>query len=283
MSSRCRSGYRILMRVKNIKIHKQSPNENTNESDLMNEMRGQSRSKDEIAFEEAECYTDLSIDTSSFTPTNIESDDFTNDLFFTKEYRFGIESISDTELIGELRFIKESGTELPSKIYLFQGLPKADKMELIIQKAVELGAYQIIPVKMKRSVVKLDDKKAASKVKRWCAISEAAAKQSKRAIIPEVTMPMTYKEAVKYAENLDIKLLPYELAEGMDYTREIISNIKPGQSIGIFVGPEGGFADEEVDFAKDNGFKPITMGKRILRTETAGFTMLSWLMYNLEV
>ena len=96
-------------------------------------------------------------------------------------------------------------------------------------------------------------------------------------------MPMTYKEAVKYAENLDIKLLPYELAEGMDYTREIISNIKPGQSIGIFVGPEGGFADEEVDFAKDNGFKPITMGKRILRTETAGFTMLSWLMYNLEV
>ncbi len=200
----------------------------------------------------------------------------------SKEYRFGIESISDSELIGELRFIKESGAELPSKIYLFQGLPKADKMELIIQKAVELGAYQIVPVKMKRSVVKLDEKKAASKIKRWCAISEAAAKQSKRALVPEVTMPMTFKEAVKFAESLDIKLLPYELAEGMDYTREIISEIKPGQSIGIFVGPEGGFADEEVEFANDNGFKTITMGKRILRTETAGFTMLAWLMYTLE-
>ncbi len=200
----------------------------------------------------------------------------------SKEYRFGIESIFDSELIGELRFIKESGAELPSKIYLFQGLPKADKMELIIQKAVELGAYQIVPVKMKRSVVKLDEKKAASKIKRWCAISEAAAKQSKRALVPEVTMPMTFKEAVKFAESLDIKLLPYELAEGMDYTREIISEIKPGQSIGIFVGPEGGFADEEVELANDKGFKTITMGKRILRTETAGFTMLAWLMYTLE-
>lgn len=200
----------------------------------------------------------------------------------SKEYRFGIESITDSELIGELRFIKESGAELPSKIYLFQGLPKADKMELIIQKAVELGAYQIVPVKMKRSVVKLDEKKAASKIKRWCAISEAAAKQSKRALVPEVTMPMTFKEAVKFAESLDIKLLPYELAEGMDYTREIISEIKPGQSIGIFVGPEGGFADEEVELANDKGFKTITMGKRILRTETAGFTMLAWLMYTLE-
>ncbi|SEK79574.1 16S rRNA (uracil1498-N3)-methyltransferase [Butyrivibrio sp. ob235] len=200
-----------------------------------------------------------------------------------KEYRFGIESISDTELIGELRFIKESGAELPSKIYLFQGLPKADKMELIIQKAVELGAFEIIPVSMKRSVVKLDEKRAANKIKRWNAISEAAAKQSKRGVIPEVKAPMTFKEAVKYAESLDVKLLPYEMAEGMEYTREVIDSIEPGQSIGIFVGPEGGFADEEVSYAGEAGFKTITMGKRILRTETAGFTMLAWLMYNLEV
>ncbi|SDB35775.1 16S rRNA (uracil(1498)-N(3))-methyltransferase [Butyrivibrio sp. INlla16] len=200
-----------------------------------------------------------------------------------KEYRFGIESISDTELIGELRFIKESGAELPSKIYLFQGLPKADKMELIIQKAVELGAFQIIPVSMKRSVVKLDEKRAVNKIKRWNAISEAAAKQSKRGVIPEVKAPMTFKEAVKYAESLDVKLLPYEMAEGMEYTREVIDSIEPGQSIGIFVGPEGGFADEEISYAGEAGFKTITMGKRILRTETAGFTMLAWLMYNLEV
>ncbi|WP_022760365.1 RsmE family RNA methyltransferase [Butyrivibrio sp. AD3002] len=200
-----------------------------------------------------------------------------------KEYRFGIESISDTELIGELRFIKESGAELPSKIYLFQGLPKADKMELIIQKAVELGAFEIIPVSMKRSVVKLDEKRAANKIKRWNAISEAAAKQSKRGVIPGVKAPMTFKEAVKYAESLDVKLLPYEMAEGMEYTREVIDSIEPGQSIGIFVGPEGGFADEEISYAGEAGFKTITMGKRILRTETAGFTMLAWLMYNLEV
>lgn len=200
-----------------------------------------------------------------------------------KEYRFGIESIEDSQLVGELRFVKENGAELPSKIYLFQGLPKGDKMELIIQKAVELGAYQIIPVSMKRCVVKLDEKRAASKVKRWNAISEAAAKQSKRGVIPEVTMPMTYKEAVKYAEQIDVKLLPYEMAEGMDYTKKIIESIKPGESVGIFVGPEGGFADEEVAFAGESGFKTITMGKRILRTETAGFTMLAWLMYTFEV
>ncbi len=220
-------------------------------------------------------------DDADFSPSGDSqsgSEEFAN----TREYRFGIESITDTELVGELRFIKESGAELPSRIYLFQGLPKADKMELIIQKAVELGVYRIIPVKMKRSVVKLDEKKAASKIKRWCAISEAAAKQSKRALVPEITMPMTFREALKYAEELDIKLLPYEMAEGMDYTREVISDIRPGQSIGIFVGPEGGFADEEVEAATESGFRSITMGKRILRTETAGFTMLAWLMYTLE-
>lgn len=200
----------------------------------------------------------------------------------TKEYRFGIESVSDTELIGELRFIKESGVELPAKIYLFQGLPKADKMELIIQKAVELGVYSVIPVSMKRSVVKLDDKRAANKIKRWQAIAEAAAKQSKRAFIPEVGMPMNYKEAVNYCESMDVKLLPYEQAEGMDKTRKLIEQVQPGQNIAIFVGPEGGFAEEEVQYATDLGFDVITMGKRILRTETAGFTMLAWLMYQLE-
>ena len=204
------------------------------------------------------------------------------DLQQQKEYRFGIESISESELIGELRFVKEAGTELPSRIYLFQGLPKSDKMELIIQKSVELGVFEVIPVAMKRCVMKLDDKKASSRIKRWNAISEAAAKQSKRGIIPEVKMPMSFKEAVKYASKLDVKLLPYELADGMDLTRRLISEIEPGQSVGIFIGPEGGFAEEEVTFARDEGFTPVTMGRRILRTETAGFTMLSWLMYTLE-
>ncbi len=223
----------------------------------------------------------LKTDESATVTMNYPDDD--NDTFFgLKEYRFGIEKIEDGKLTGELRFVKEAATELPSKIYLFQGLPKADKMELIIQKSVELGVFKIIPVSMKRCVVKLDEKKAASKLKRWNAISEAAAKQSKRGIIPEVEKPMSFKEAVKYAKDLDIKILPYELAEGMDETRRLISEIKPGMSIGIFIGPEGGFSEEEVKYATDEGFSSVTMGRRILRTETAGFTMLAWLMYTLE-
>ena len=108
-----------------------------------------------------------------------------------KEYRCGIEELLEDEVICTLRFVKEEGLELPSRVFLFQGLPKADKMELIIQKAVELGVYQVIPVSCKRAVVKLDEKKEKSKLTRWQGIAEAAAKQSKRGIIPEVKNVMT--------------------------------------------------------------------------------------------
>ena len=172
--------------------------------------------------------------------------------------------------------------ELPSRVYLFQGLPKADKMELIIQKAVELGAYQVIPVATKRSVVKLDTKKAKGKLARWQAIAEAAAKQSKRRIVPEVASVMTMREAVGYARNMQVKCIPYELAEGMAHTRELIESIEPGQEVAVFIGPEGGFEESEIQLAMEAGIIPVTMGKRILRTETAGFTMLSWIMYQLE-
>ena len=200
----------------------------------------------------------------------------------TRELFYEIEEITSSGVIGNLCFIEEVGNELPSKIYLFQGLPKVDKMELIIQKAVELGAFEIIPMSTKRCVVKLDEKKAENKIKRWNASSEAAAKQSKRAVIPQVTMPMTIKQAVEYAKKLDVKLIPYELAEHIDETKKIIEGIEPRQSIGIFIGPEGGFSEEEVTLCKENGIVPITLGKRILRTETAGFTIISWLMYHLE-
>lgn len=199
-----------------------------------------------------------------------------------KEVFYEIEEINKTSVIGSLCFIEETGNELPSKIYLFQGLPKVDKMELIIQKAVELGAYEIIPMSTKRCIVRLDDKKAESKIKRWQAISEAAAKQSKRAVIPKVSMPMTFKQAVEFAKDMDVKLIPYENAKGIAETKKIIDDIKPGQSIAVFIGPEGGFAQEEIDLCMENGISPITLGKRILRTETAGFTIISWLMYHLE-
>lgn len=200
-----------------------------------------------------------------------------------KEYRCEIAEIGEEEVRCQLRFIKEDGLELPSKIYLFQGLPKADKMELIIQKAVELGVYEVIPVATKRAVVKLDEKKAKSKIARWQGISEAAAKQSKRRVIPEIKEVMTFKQAVAYAADMDIKLIPYELADGMQTTKEIVDSIMPGQSVAIFIGPEGGFEEAEIEAATESGIKPITLGKRILRTETAGFTILSWLMYRLEM
>lgn len=199
-----------------------------------------------------------------------------------KEYRCGIEELYEDEIVCTLRFVKEDGVELLSKIYLFQGLPKADKMELIVQKAVELGIYEIIPVSTKRAVVKLDEKKAKSKIARWQTISEAAAKQSKRRIVPQIHTVMSFKEAVAYAKDMQIKLIPYELAEGMEKTREIIGSLKPGEEIAIFIGPEGGFEENEIQTALDNGIEPITLGKRILRTETAGFTILSWIMYQLE-
>lgn len=199
-----------------------------------------------------------------------------------KEYRCGIEAFTQDSVICELRFIREEGVELPSKIYLFQGLPKADKMELIVQKSVELGVFEVIPLAVKRCVVKLDEKKAAAKVNRWQGIAEAAAKQCRRGIIPTVREPMSMREAAVYARRMDVKLIPYELAGDMAHTREIIEAICPGQSVAVFIGPEGGFEQSEVDEALAADIVPVTLGKRILRTETAGLTVLSWLLYHLE-
>lgn len=199
-----------------------------------------------------------------------------------KEYRCTIEEISQEEVLLHIIYAQEPDYELPNRIYLFQGLPKADKMELIIQKAVELGAYEVIPVETKRCVVKLDSKKASKKVERWKQIAESAAKQSKRMLVPSVHSVMPFQEALKYAESMDIRLIPYELAKGMQETKKIISDIKPGQSVGIFIGPEGGFEEKEVESAINAGAKPITLGKRILRTETAGLAILSVLMFQLE-
>lgn len=201
-----------------------------------------------------------------------------------KEYRCEIDSFEDSQVNLTLQFIKEENVELPNRIYLLQGLPKADKMELIIQKAVELGVYEIVPVSMKRSVVKLDEKKAASKVSRWRAISESAAKQSKRRIIPDVTLPKTLKEAIDYISGCDIKIVPYEMLaqDAMSATRDLFSSIEKGKDIALIIGPEGGFDEAEIELCKKDGFKPVTLGKRILRTETAGMTVLSWLVYLLE-
>ena len=198
------------------------------------------------------------------------------------EYACYIEELGDKEVLAHVMYVQEAGYELSSRIYLFQGLPKGDKMELIIQKAVELGVHEVIPVATRRAVVKLDGKKEENKIRRWQAIAESAAKQSKRMYVPEVRHVMRFSEAVEHAKELDVVLLPYELAKDMKETKKIIDQIEPGQSIGIFIGPEGGFEKEEVDAAIHQGAKAITLGRRILRTETAGLAILSILMFRLE-
>ena len=192
-----------------------------------------------------------------------------------------ISEISGELIKAEILEELEDNTELPNKIFLFQGLPKSDKMELIIQKAVELGVSEIIPVAMKNCVAKLDEKKAASKITRWQEIAKSAAKQSKRSVIPTVQMPMSYKLALQKAKELDIVLVPYENERGMQATREVMSGIQTGQSIGIFIGPEGGFDSSEIELVKADGHL-ISLGNRILRTETAGLAALAMLIYQLE-
>ena len=203
------------------------------------------------------------------------------------QYRYGVVSIEDGAVQGELRFIKKEGVELPTRITLFQGLPKADKMELITQKAVELGVAKIVPVACERSIVKLAPGRAEKKVARLQAIAEAAAKQSRRGMIPEVSFVMRFQEACALAQEADVFLLPYELAQeesvsAMEETREVIRAIKPESTVAVFVGPEGGFSKEEVQLCKEKGASVITLGRRILRTETAGMALLSWLVFQLE-
>lgn len=201
-----------------------------------------------------------------------------------KEYRYGIESYTEDSVLCRLRFVKDKEVELPVKVLLFQGLPKADKMDLIVQKAVELGAAEIIPVSMERCVVKLDAGKAAKKTARWQTIAESAASQSRRSIIPRVLAPMSMREAVEYAKaQTEVRVIPYELQEDDGSVKQYLESLKEGQSVSIFIGPEGGFTPTEVELAKEAGIRPISLGRRILRTETAGLAILSWLIYILEI
>lgn len=175
-------------------------------------------------------------------------------------------------------------SELPAKIILFQGLPKKDKMELIIQKAVELGVSEIVPVMMKRTIVKLEDaKKELKKLERWRTISLTAAKQSGRIIVPNVSEFVTFNEAVKRAESLEFNLIPYENEKGMDRARELVKEANGKKSIGIFIGPEGGISEEELELAMNMGALPISLGNRILRTETAGLALISVLAFEIDI
>ena len=199
------------------------------------------------------------------------------------DYVSRIQSICSDEVVASIEKVQPTGTELPVRITLFQGMPKKDKLELIIQKAVELGACEIVPVMTKRTVVKLsEEKKINKRLERWQSIAYAAAKQCDRGIIPTLHKPVSYEEALAMADQLDYNVIPYELQTGMEEARKIVDQACKQRSLGIFIGPEGGFEPEEVERAMTRNIHPMTLGKRILRTETAGMALLSILMFQMQ-
>ncbi len=199
----------------------------------------------------------------------------TDSLCCLKEYQDGcavLEVLPDTV----------ADAEMPVRIHLFQGLPKGDKLETVIQKSVELGVCSVIPVEMKRSIVKIPDNKKAARAERWQRLSEAAAKQSGRRIIPEVSGPVPFAEALKKAAAMDTVLVPYECAEDMNATRRLLSSLRPGTDAAVFIGPEGGFDPAEIEKLRQCGAHICTLGHRILRTETAGPAFLAMCIFALE-
>lgn len=198
-----------------------------------------------------------------------------------KDYRCAVRLLEEREILAEV-LVQEENRELPSSLILYQGLVKGEKMEWIIQKAVELGVSRIVPVATKNTVVKLEKKKEESKRQRWQAIAESAAKQSKRGIIPEIGPVLTLEKALNEAKSCALRFFAYEHEEGMAGTARELENVRAGQQIAVLIGPEGGFSPEEVELAQKYGCSPISLGKRILRAETAGLALLSVLMIKLE-
>lgn len=184
-----------------------------------------------------------------------------------------------TNIVEKLQTTVESNVE----IHLYQGLPKADKMELIIQKTTELGIYKITPVDMIRCVVKLDEKDAKKKIERWQKIAEGAAKQSKRDIIPKIENKLKLKEVANKIKEYDIFIVAYE-EEITKTLKQVLKELKnkDDYKIGILIGPEGGIDLKEIEILKENGAIITTLGKRILRTETAPIAMVSNILYELE-
>lgn len=197
------------------------------------------------------------------------------------DYTAVITEISDNCIISDILEGVENVTEPVLKVTLYQGLPKADKMEFIVQKCIELGVSEIVPVITERSIVKINtDKDANTKVSRWQKIAAEAAKQCNRGVIPAIGMPVKFSEAVKMAVDKDLSIIPYEKESTAGF-RSIAADCSNVKSAAIFIGPEGGFAEQEIEHAEAAGIRKITLGPRILRTETAGMVALSLLMYEL--
>ena len=202
-----------------------------------------------------------------------------------QDYLCEIDKIEEKSIDCNIIEKLENNTESNVKVTIFQGLPKADKMELVIQKSVELGVYDITPLQMKRCVVKLNEKDKAKKIQRWQKISEVAAKQCGRNIIPKINNIVNVKEVCNLCNEYDIVLIAYENEKENTLKKEL-KNLKKLDKeeikVAVIIGPEGGIAPEEIEMFEENGAKIITLGNRILRTETVALSVLSIIMYELE-
>lgn len=207
------------------------------------------------------------------------------DISKEQDYLCEIDKIEEKSIDCNIIEKLENNTESNVKVTIFQGLPKADKMELVIQKSVELGVYDITPLQMKRCVVKLNEKDKAKKIQRWQKISEVAAKQCGRNIIPKINNIVNVKEVCNLCNEYDIVLIAYENEKENTLKKEL-KNLKKLDKeeikVAIIIGPEGGIAPEEIEMFEENGAKIITLGNRILRTETVALSVLSIIMYELE-
>ena len=194
-----------------------------------------------------------------------------------REYTSRIIEISKQAVVCEIIEEFENLSEPPVKITLFQGLPKAQKMEFIIQKGVEIGVCRIQPVITQRVVVKTEGKDISNKLERWRRISEEASKQSNRGVIPEILEPIYFDRAIEEIKNFDLAIVPYEKENGNGLKRLLMENSN-AKSIGVIIGPEGGFDESEIDICMEKGVIPVTLGPRILRTETAGIAVSSLIL-----
>lgn len=197
------------------------------------------------------------------------------------EYRCEIMSLApdnaEVKILDKQKFTAEPDV----RVTLFQGIPKQGKMELIVQKCVELGVESIVPVFMARTVV-VDKGNFGKKIQRWQKVSDEAVKQCKRGIIPEISQPLKTADAIKQFDRFDLVLFPYENEDGRTIKDELRSCEKP-ESVAVIIGPEGGFSDEEAAAIVSAGGRSVSLGKTILRTETAGMAAIAMIMYELEL
>ena len=198
------------------------------------------------------------------------------------QYNCHIEALETDRVLARVDSTLREERELPAQIILLQGIAKGERMDTLVQKSVELGVAAIVPLMMERTIVRLDAKKAAQRQERWQSIAESAAKQSGRGLIPAVEPVTDFARIEDISRGYDHLFMAYELAEGMKDTREAFSCVKAGEKVGIIIGPEGGITHAEAELAIGCGARAISLGRRILRTETAGPAALAMLGYVLE-